>query len=597
MPVYQAPLRDYQFILDELLHIYQQDALQGFDEIDTDLVDAILQGMADFTTDVMLPLNSVGDVQGCKLVDGQVVTPDGFDDAYQQFVDNGWPTLTCDPQFGGQGLPEVVGIFATEMQTATNMAFAMYPGLTHGAYAAIHAHGSEALKQKYLAKLVSGEWTGTMNLTESHAGTDLALLRTKAVPAGEGMFAISGEKIFISSGDHQLTDNIVHLVLARLPDAPAGVKGISLFAVPKKLVNSDGSLGEANSLFASGLEHKMGIHGNSTCVMVFDGALGELVGEPHQGLRAMFTMMNQARLGVGVQGLGVSEIAYQNALAYAKDRLQSRALSGVKAPEKAADPILVHGDVRRMLLSQKAFNEGARALVGQQALWLDEAQRHSDPAAAKAASQLAALFTPVVKGFITQRGFNACVDAQQVFGGHGYIHEWGMEQFVRDSRIALIYEGTNGIQALDLVGRKLLADGGAAMQLWAAQMMEFIQSTSANPKMQPYVAPLMDCAGDLQKASEFIASKASSNPDMIGAASMAYLELFGITALAWMWARSASVALAALAQGTQEVAFYQAKLTTADFYMAYWAVQGRSLRKQIEQASEILTQLDNSIFE
>lgn len=596
MPVYQAPLRDYQFILDEVLHIYQQDALQGFDEIDTDLVDAILQGMADFSTDVMLPLNSVGDVQGCKLVDGQVVTPDGFDDAYQQFVDNGWPTLTCDPQFGGQGLPEVVGIFATEMQTATNMAFAMYPGLTHGAYAAIHAHGSEALKQKYLAKLVSGEWTGTMNLTESHAGTDLALLRTKAVPTGEGMFEISGEKIFISSGDHQLTDNIVHLVLARLPDAPAGVKGISLFAVPKKLVNGDGSLGEANTLFASGLEHKMGIHGNSTCVMVFNGALGELVGEPHQGLRAMFTMMNQARLGVGVQGLGVSEIAYQNALAYAKDRLQSRALSGAKFPEKAADPILVHGDVRRMLLSQKAFNEGARALVGQQALWLDEAQRHSDPAKAKVASQLAALFTPVVKGFITQRGFNACVDAQQVFGGHGYIHEWGMEQFVRDSRIALIYEGTNGIQALDLVGRKLLADGGAAMQLWAALVTEFIQSQGKDAQMQPYVSGLMDCATDLQKASGYLATHAASNPDIIGAASMAYLELFGITTLAWMWARMAKIALTALENGTKEADFYQAKLKTADFYMAYWAVQSHSLRKQLEQASEMLTTLDETVF-
>lgn len=596
MPVYQAPLRDYQFILNEILQIYQQYGLEGFDEIDPDLVDAILQGMAEFSTEVMLPLNSIGDLQGCNLVNGKVITPDGFASAYRQFVDNGWPTLTCDPKYGGQGLPEVVGIFATEMQTATNMAFAMYPGLTHGAYAAIHAHGSDALKQKYLSKLVSGEWTGTMNLTESHAGTDLALLRTKAELVSEAVFAITGEKIFISAGDHQLSDNIVHLVLARLPDAPEGVRGISLFAVPKILVNSDGSLGAPNSLYASGLEHKMGIHGNSTCVMVFDGALGELVGEPHQGLRAMFTMMNQARLGVGVQGLGVSEIAYQNALAYAKDRLQSRALSGAKAPEKAADPILVHGDVRRMLLSQKAFNEGARALVGQQALWLDEAERHSDPAKAKAASQLAALFTPIVKGFITNRGFNACVDAQQVFGGHGYIHEWGMEQFVRDSRIALIYEGTNGIQALDLVGRKLLSDRGAAMQQWSALVTEFIKSHSTNMAMQPYVSGLMDCAGDLQKASGYIAAQAATNPDIIGAASMVYLELFGVTALAWMWARSAAVALAALEQGTKESAFYQAKLKTADFYMAYWAVQSRSLRKQLEQASEMLAGLDESIF-
>ncbi len=596
MPVYQAPLRDYQFILNEILHIYQQDNLTGFDEIDPDLVEAILLGMADFTTEVMLPLNSVGDLQGCRLVDGKVITPEGFAQAYQQFVENGWPTLTCDPAFGGQGLPEVVGIFATEMQVSTNMAFAMYPGLTHGAYSAIHTHGSEALKQKYLAKLVSGEWTGTMNLTESHAGTDLALLRTKAVPVTEGDFAISGEKIFISAGDHELSENIIHLVLARLPDAPEGVKGISLFAVPKRLVNRDGSLGAVNKLHACGLEHKMGIHGNSTCVMVFDGALGELVGEPHQGLRAMFTMMNQARLGVGVQGIGVSEIAYQNALAYAKDRLQSRALSGAKAPEKTADPILVHGDVRRMLLSQKAFNEGARALVGQQALWLDEAERHSDPAKAKVAAQLAALFTPVVKGFITNRGFNACVDAQQVFGGHGYIHEWGMEQFVRDCRIAMIYEGTNGVQALDLVGRKLLSDRGAAMQKWSALVTAFIKSHSANPLMQPYVSGLMECVIELQKASAYLAEHAAQNPDLMGAASMAYLELFGITALAWMWARSADVALTALENGTEETAFYQAKLKTADFYMAYWAVQSRSLRKQLEQASELLTSLDDNVF-
>ncbi|MGS0725450.1 acyl-CoA dehydrogenase C-terminal domain-containing protein [Shewanella sp. 0m-11] len=596
MPIYQAPIRDYQFVLGELLNVYQQENLTGFDEFDPELIDAVLQGVADFTTDIMLPLNGSGDVEGCRLVDGKVVTPKGFIDAYQQYVDNGWATLTCDPEYGGQGLPEVVGVFATEMKTATNMAFAMYPGLTHGAYAAIHAHGSEALKAKYLEKLVSGEWTGTMNLTESHAGTDLALLRTKALPVGNDSYSITGEKIFISSGDHDLTDNIVHLVLARLPDAPEGVKGISLFVVPKVLINDDGSLGESNSLCAASLEHKMGIHGNSTCVMNFDGAIGELVGEPHQGLRAMFTMMNQARLGVGVQGLGVSEIAYQNALAYAKDRIQGRALSGPNQPEQAADSILVHGDVRRMLLSQKAFNEGTRALMGQQALWLDEAERHQDPEQAKAASKLAALFTPIVKGFVTDQGFKACVDAQQVFGGHGYIHEWGMEQFVRDSRIAMIYEGTNGVQALDLVGRKILSDKGATLQAWSEQVKGLIQHNMSNDAMKPYITGLMDAAGDLEKATGYIAANAPKNPDIIGAASMAYMQILGITALAWMWTRTAEKALQALASGTDESIFYQDKLSTAQFYMNYWAVQTRSLRKQIQAASEGIMAFDDSAF-
>ncbi|WP_108946730.1 acyl-CoA dehydrogenase C-terminal domain-containing protein [Shewanella halifaxensis] len=596
MPIYQAPMQDYQFILQELLNIYQKPELQGFEEIDPELIDAVLQGVADFSTEIMLPINGSGDVEGCRLENGQVVTPQGFKDAYQQYIDNGWPTLTCDPEYGGQGLPEVVGVFATEMKTATNMAFAMYPGLTHGAYAAIHAHGNDALKAKYLEKLVSGEWTGTMNLTESHAGTDLALLRTKATPVADDKYAISGEKIFISSGDHDLTDNIVHLVLARLPDAPKGVKGISLFVVPKLLINDDGTLGEANNVSAASLEHKMGIHGNSTCVMNFDAAIGELVGEPHQGLRAMFTMMNQARLGVGLQGLGVSEIAYQNALAYAKDRVQGRALSGVKQPEQAADSILVHGDVRRMLLSQKAFNQGCRALMGQQALWLDEAERHSNPLQAKSAAQLAALFTPVVKGFVTELGFNACVDAQQVFGGHGYIHEWGMEQFVRDSRIAMIYEGTNGVQALDLVGRKLLADKGETLKLWSELVKNLIAANSQQAAMKPYITGLMSAAADLEKATNYIVAQAARNPDVIGAASMAYLQILGITALAWMWTRMADKALQRLDEGAENSAFYQDKLATAKFFMGYWAVQTTSLVKQIELASEDIIEFADSAF-
>lgn len=596
MPIYQAPLRDYQFILSELLNIYQQNELRGFDDFDPELIDAILQGVADFATEVMLPINASGDLQGCALKDGKVITPEGFVQAYRQYVDNGWATLTCDPEFGGQGLPEVVGTFATEMKTATNMAFAMYPGLTHGAYSAIYAHGSEALKQKYLPKLVSGEWTGTMNLTESHAGTDLALLRTKAIPVSETTFAISGEKIFISSGDHDLADNIVHLVLARLPDAPTGVKGISLFAVPKYLVNTDGCLGALNSLCATGLEHKMGIHGNSTCVMHFDGAIGELIGDAHQGLKAMFTMMNQARLGVGIQGLGVSDIAYQNALAYAKDRIQGRALSGAKQPQQAADSILVHGDIRRMLLSQKSFNEGARALMGQQALWLDEAERHNDPVKAKQASALAALFTPIVKGFVTQEGFNACVDAQQVFGGHGYINEWGMEQFVRDIRIAMIYEGTNGVQALDLVGRKLLSDKGQALGLWQALVKDFIHSRQDKPQLTPYIAGLMSAATELEKATIYIVSLASTSPDSLGAASMAYMKLLGITSLAWMWTRMADIAITALTCEPQEADFYQAKLQTASFYMNYWGSQAKSLRLQIETSSIQITEFNDQYF-
>ncbi|KIO35686.1 acyl-CoA dehydrogenase C-terminal domain-containing protein [Shewanella sp. cp20] len=596
MPIYQAPLRDYQFILSELLNIYERDDLQGFDEIDAELSDAILQGVADFTTEIMLPLNSKGDVEGCQLVEGQVRAPQGFKEAYRQYVDNGWATLTSDPEYGGQGLPECIGVFATEMKTATNMAFAMYPGLTHGAYAAIHAHGSDTLKAKYLEKLVSGQWTGTMNLTEAHAGTDLALLRTKAKPVGEDTYAISGEKIFISSGDHDLAENIVHLVLARLPDAPAGVKGISLFAVPKYLVKEDGSLGCQNGVEASALEHKMGIHGNSTCVMVFDGAIGELVGEPHQGLRAMFTMMNEARLGVGVQGLGVSEIAYQNALSYARERLQGRALSGVKASEQPADPILVHGDVRRMLMAQKAFNQGARALMGQQALWLDESHRHQDKAKAATAAKLAALFTPVVKGFVTDQGFKACVDAQQVYGGHGYIHEWGMEQFVRDSRIAMIYEGTNGVQALDLVGRKLLADKGEALGIWSEMVKPFLAEHLEDETLKPYLLPLMEAITDLEKATQYIVTNGVKNPDIIGAASMGYLQILGIVALGWMWARMAVSANLAIAGG-EEDAFYANKLITARFYMSYWAPQTRSFRYQMERSCELLTQLQDSDFD
>ncbi|MCG8693835.1 MAG: acyl-CoA dehydrogenase family protein, partial [Minwuiales bacterium] len=455
MPTYEAPIEDFKFVLHELLQIERYSNLPGFEEATPDLVDAILEEGGKFMSEVVAPLNQVGDSEGCTWNDGEVTTPTGFKEAYKAYCEAGWGGLTAEPDYGGQGLPHVIGFAFNEMGSAANQSFSMYPGLSHGAYEAILAHGTEEQKQTYLPKIVEGTWTGTMNLTEPHCGTDLGLMRTKAEPQDDGSYSVTGTKIFISAGEHDMSENIIHLVLAKIPGGPEGIRGVSLFIVPKFLINDDGSLGERNAVKCGSIEHKMGIHGNSTCVMNYDGAVGYLIGEPHRGMRAMFTMMNAARLGVGIQGLSQSVVAYQNAVTYAKDRVQGRSISGAKAPEKAADPIIVHPDVRRMLMTIRAFNEGARALALWTGLNIDFAHKHPDPQARKDAEDLVALITPMIKSYLTDMGYECATMAQQVYGGHGYIKEWGMEQFVRDARSTQIYEGANGIQALDLVGRKL----------------------------------------------------------------------------------------------------------------------------------------------
>ena len=493
MGQYTAPLRDMQFVLHELLGVEAElQAIPSHEGLDADTINSIADEAGKFTQNVTFPLNQSGDEEGCSLdkASGEVTAPKGFKEAYAQYVEAGWPSLACDPEFGGQGLPEVVNNVLYEMLNSANQAWTMYPGLTHGAYAALIAHGTPEQKATYLPKIVSGHWTGTMCLTESHCGTDLGLLRTKAEPTGDGAYAISGQKIFISAGEHDLAENIIHLVLARLPDAPAGTKGISLFIVPKFLPNADGSLGARNGIKCGALEHKMGIHGNATCVMNLDGATGWLVGEPHKGLNAMFVMMNGARLGVGMQSLGLAEVAYQNSVAYARDRLQMRSLSGKKAPEKPADPIIVHPDVRRMLLTQKAHVEGGRAFTYWTGLMIDKEHNHPDENVRKDMADLVALLTPIVKGFITEQSYVSTTLGMQVFGGHGYIKEWGMEQYVRDARINMIYEGTNGIQALDLLGRKVLSDMGAKLTKFGKIVTAFIKSESDNEAMKEFVGPL-----------------------------------------------------------------------------------------------------------
>ncbi|MFM1818088.1 MAG: Acyl-CoA dehydrogenase, partial [Pseudomonadota bacterium] len=490
MAVYTPPLRDMQFVLHELLDVCSEfKQMTPHAETDADTVNAVLEEAGKFASEVIFPLNISGDTQGCKLdTDTHAVqTPDGFKAAYEQYVAGGWPSLSCDPAYGGQGLPFVVNQCLYEMLNSANQSWTMYPGLSHGAYECLHAHGTPVQQAMYLPKLTSGEWTGTMCLTEPHCGTDLGLLRTKAEPQADGTYRITGQKIFISAGEHDLAANIVHLVLARLPDAPPGSKGISLFLVPKFHVHADGSLGERNGIYCGGLEHKMGIHANATCQMILDGAVGTLVGEPNKGLAAMFVMMNAARLGVGNQSLGLTEVAYQNALAYAKDRVQMRSLTGVKAPAQAADPIIVHPDVRRMLLTAKAYAEGGRALCCYASLLLDKEQHHPDESVRNESAQLLALLTPIVKAFITDNGFDAAVQCQQVYGGHGFIKEWGMEQFVRDARINMIYEGTNTIQSLDLLGRKVLGNNGATLKLFSSQVESFVRANMADPRMAEFV--------------------------------------------------------------------------------------------------------------
>ena len=567
MPTYKAPVDDALFLLNDVFHLDRYGNLPGFGDASPDVVEAVLREAAKFSEEVLTPLNRVGDQEGCtRHPDGTVCTPTGFKDAFKQMVEGGWIGISVPAEFGGQDLPATLTVAVNEMLCSANMAFAMYPGLTQGAIAALLAHASPELKTKYLPKMVTGEWTGTMNLTEPHCGTDLGLLRTKAVKQADGSYQITGTKIFISAGEHDLASNIVHLVLARIEGAPAGTKGISLFVVPKLTVKDDGSLGAPNGVSCGSIEEKMGIHANSTCVMNYDGAAGWLVGQENRGLPAMFTMMNEARLGVAVQGLAQSEVAYQNAAIYAKERLQGRALSGAKYPDKAADPIIVHPDVRRTLMTIRAFNEAGRALVLWTALKGDIARRSEDGKERQNADDYMGLLTPVVKGVLTDSGFANTVMAQQVFGGHGYIAEHGMEQFVRDARIAMIYEGANGIQALDLVGRKLGKDGGRALMAFINEVGSFIKEKSADDGMKPYVTPLGVALGHLQQASMWFMQNAMAKPDNAGAGATDYMHMFGLVALGYMWCRIAEAAIAhAKTNGAGQR--MSAKLTTARFFM------------------------------
>jgi alkylation response protein AidB-like acyl-CoA dehydrogenase len=570
MPIYNPPLRDMQFVIHELFDMTEElKQIPRHAELDADTVNAVLEEAGKFAAEVAFPLNRIGDEQGCTLdkETHEVKTPDGFKEAYAKYIEGGWPALSCDPEYGGQGLPFVLNQCMFEMLNSANQAWTMYPGLSHGAYEALHAHGTPEQKKLFLPKLVSGEWTGTMCLTEPHCGTDLGLLRTKAEPQADGTYRITGNKIFISAGEHDMAENIVHLVLARLPDAPQGSKGISLFLVPKYHVKADGSLGERNGIYCGGLEHKMGIHGNATAQLVLDGAVGTLVGEPNKGLPAMFVMMNAARLGVGNQSLGLTEVAFQNALAYAKERLQMRALSGPKAKDKPADPIIVHPDVRKMLLTAKAYAEGGRALAMFCTMLIDKELYHPDEKVRKDAGELVALLTPIVKAFLTDNGHvstNACL---QVFGGHGYIEEWGMSQFVRDNRINMIYEGTNTVQSLDLLGRKVLGNQGATLKKFGKLVAQLVEEEGVNEQMAEFINPVAYLGDQMTKFTTEIGFKGFQNPDEVGAAAVDYLRVLGHLVFGYMWARMAQVALREIAKGNTDP-FYQAKLQTARFYFA-----------------------------
>ncbi|MFQ5785470.1 MAG: acyl-CoA dehydrogenase C-terminal domain-containing protein [Alphaproteobacteria bacterium] len=595
MITYRSPLDDIRFALHELWD-YEGAvaALPGYQDATAEAVDAVIETAARFCENELLPLNAPGDAEGCTFENGVVHTPEGFKEAYRAFVEGGWAGLACDPEYGGQGLPKVVQFILDELICSTNLSFGTYPGLTQGAYNALTLHANEEQKRLFLPKLAEGVWSGTMCLTEPQCGTDLGLIRTKAEPNGDGDYDITGTKIFISAGEHDLTENIVHLVLARLPDAPAGTRGISLFIVPKFLVAPDGSLGTSNGVSCGSIEHKMGIRASATCVMNFADARGQLIGEPHKGMRYMFTMMNVARLGVGIQGLALAETAYQSAAAYAKERLQGRALSGPRYPDRPADPIIVHPDVRKNLLTIRAYNEGARAL----ALWIgmavDVAAKHPDPARRVEADDLVALMTPIIKAFFTDYGFEATNLGLQVFGGHGYIRETGMEQLVRDARIAQLYEGANGIQALDLVGRKMGQHTGRLLRRFFHPVFRFLEETQGEAELQAFVGPLAKATARLQQTTLWLAQAAFKDHKQAGAAASDYLRLFALVALAYVWARTAKAAIAGL--GGDRDDFYKAKLATGRFFMARLLPQVSGLANAITAGAETITEIPDDWF-
>ncbi|MDO6726400.1 acyl-CoA dehydrogenase C-terminal domain-containing protein [Cognatishimia sp. 1_MG-2023] len=591
MPTYTAPTKDMQFVLHDVLNVSASD-IPGYADLDRDFTNAILEEAGKLAGGVVAPLNVVGDAEGCSFENGVVGTPTGFKEAFEQVKDGGWTGLDMPEEFGGQNMPAVIGTAVGELFSGANQAFTMYQGLTHGAASAILVHGTEQQKATYLPKMVSCEWTGTMNLTEPHCGTDLGLMRTKAEPQGDGSYKISGQKIFISAGDHDMAENIVHLVLAKIPGGPDGIKGVSLFIVPKVMVNEDGSLGARNGVSVGAIEHKMGIHGNSTCVMNYDEATGYLLGEEHKGMRAMFTMMNEARLGVGMQGLSQAEAAYQNAVEYAKDRLQGRDVTGAKNPDGPADPLIVHPDIRRALMDQKSFVEGGRAFLLWGANLIDQAHRSED----KDADGLVSLMTPVIKGFLTDEGYQSTVQAQQVYGGHGYIEEHGMSQFTRDARITMIYEGANGVQALDLVGRKLAQDSGKHVMAFFEIVKTFCKEHGDDEAMADFVGPLKDASKHLQAAGMYFMQNGMKNPNHALAGSYDFMHLFGHVCLGLMWARMAKAANTALAEGTSDAAFYETKLTTARYYMARRLPATAMHLARIESGSDTVMALDAEQF-